>query len=390
MSTTTEPQQLTETAADERRAALESRVVLLSPTMSYFRGQYILPKNTKVMMGDHEVDEEKSTRPRSKLMTNTFPTDSQGKPWLRRFRTIETEVNKLIGQYSIPLTSIRGLRVVPRASAGMLYQRLFGKTVADVTDELDEMMDGPERERMQNIMRNFNRDYPRARGADPAPPLERDELPTWAYEFFRAKNEFCANWEDIKRQMRQHTDTTVYDAIECKLPSEVLLPEKFNFSMMPVELAGSMDSNPETIGRTELEAYGSVVRDAVNRTVETAIQAMIERPQQELAAALASMQELIARDGRVTSATFDSVRSAMRRVRAFDFVADSAILQQMDALDGLLDQHTPSTLNSVTAAQNGFSAALGNYLEEVNNEQRRADEISSFGRNFRGLDLDDD
>lgn len=317
-----------------RRRALEERVVLLAPSFGWYRGQYQLPKSkTTVEVDGKEVEASSVTTPRSKLMTDKYPTDRDGMAWKKRLQKIESRQKSLIEKYSVPFP-IRGVRIVPKAAA-----RDFFRDLDDVKRDLQE-----------------------------------------------AADEFVADLDDIVRQMKNNTDEDVFKAVEHKIPKHRhLMRAKFYIDVVPVEIAGS-DSNVLTEG--DLQQHYDLVRDACQRKVEEAVEAMIEQPRQQLSDALAGLKDVINRSGRVSTKSFRPVYEAMQKLRSFSFVANDDLLQEINNLERRMNNTVPSTLDEVTAANSGFTAALDALMDEVEDAERQAADMEEFGREYRGIQLD--
>lgn len=322
-------------AAVRRRQALEARVILLAPSFGWYRGQYQLPRGkTDIKIDGDDVSFDNITTPCSKLMTDKYPVDANGAPWKKRLQQIESRQKALIEKYSVPFP-IRGVRIVPKASAQEFFREL-DDVIRDLRDAADE----------------FVRDLP-----------------------------------DIIEQMRRNTNETVYKAVERKIPRQRdQMRAKFYIDVVPVEIAGR-ESDATVVTRNDLATHQAMVQDACQRKVEEAIEAMIEQPRQQLADALEGLKDVIDRNGRVSTKSFRPVEEAMRKLRSFSFVANDALLAQLDALERRMNNTVPNTLDQQTAASNGFSAALNSVLAEVADADKQASDLVRFGRESRGITL---
>lgn len=321
--------------AVRRRQALEERVILLAPSFGWYRGQYQLPRGkTDIKIDGDEVSFENVTTPCSKLMTDKYPVDENGTPWKQRLQKIESRQKALIEKYSVPFP-IRGVRIVPKASA------------RDFFHELDDVI--------QDL---------------------RD-----------AADEFVRNLPEIIEQMRRNTKETVFKAVERKIPRQRdQMRAKFYIDVVPVEIAGKQ-GDATVVTRDDLTAHFDMVRDACQRKVEEAVEAMIEQPRQQLAEALEGLKDVIDRNGRVSTKSFRPVEEAIRKLRAFSFVANDELLAQLDALERRMNNTVPNTLDQQTAASNGFSSALNAVLAEVADADKQARDFERFGRESRGITL---
>jgi hypothetical protein len=115
---------------------------------------------------------------------------------------------------------------------------------------------------------------------------------------------------------------------------------------------------------------------------------MIERPRQELAEALANLKQVINRNGKVTQKSFNPVYEAMKKLRAFSFVANDEMLAEINALEGRMLGTVPTSLDEVSSANSGFTAALDSLMSEVEDAEKQAQDLEEFGREHRGIMLD--
>jgi hypothetical protein len=207
-----------------------------------------------------------------------------------------------------------------------------------------------------------------------------------AYDLHVAASEFCNDWVNIRAQIA--SKNAVFAMVESKVPtSPGLMRTKFNLDVVPVELAGGL-TGAEEVTQDDLVEHNAVVREACHRRVEEAIETMIEGPRQQLAKTLASLQDLIKRDGCVSTKSFKPIREAIAKIRMFDFVANKDLLDQINQLEDRLNITNPKELDSVTAANNGFSVAIEGFMAEVQNSEQQARDLEEFGRDFRSIDLD--
>jgi hypothetical protein len=318
-----------------RRRALEESVILLAPSFGWYRGQYQLPKSkTDTQLDGKTVEKGSVTTPRSKLMTDTYPVDAEGTAWKKRLQKIESRQKALIEKYSVPFP-IRGVRIVPKAAA-----RHFFRELDDVKRDLQA-----------------------------------------------AADEFVANLDSIIEQMKHKTPEEVYKAVEHKIPKQRdFMRAKFYIDVVPVEIAGSAD-RPNVLTETDLAQHYDMVREACQRKVEEAVEAMIEKPREQLAEALAGLKDVINRSGKVTQKSFKPVYEAMKKLRAFSFVANDQLLEEINTLERRMRGTVPTTLDQITAANSGFTAALDSLMTEVEDAEQAANDLEEFGREHRAIDL---
>jgi len=371
-----------------RRDALEQSVILLSPTVGWWKGQYQLPRNsTETTTGGHVVDSDDVTTPRAKLMQDAYPLDRAGVPWKKRFQAIDNRLNRLKSEFSVPFP-VTGVRIVPKAAGRAMLERLYGLTFGQLKRQLQAATD--ENRYSIETMR-LQRQYDEAvrlEGENPpdSTPLydssKGDFEQSIAYDLHVAAKEFCADWPRIREQLAEKND--VFRYVESRIPhSGSVMRGKFYLEVVPIELAGN--SGGTVIDNAALEAHHDVVQEACRRKVEEAIESMVSGPRQQLAAALAGLQDVIARDGKVSTKSFAPVHAAIAKIRLFDFVANDELLAQINAMERRLETTAAKTLDSTTAATSGFSSAIDALMTEVQNETKAAADIDAYGRAPRGI-----
>lgn len=384
MSTTTE------TDNSHLLRALEEHVILFSPTLGWWEGRYQLPKKrTTVELGGREVTRGITT-PRTIMLDDTCPVDSQGVPWRKRLQGINSRKTALVEKYSIPFP-IRGVRMVPKRVAGEFFRELFGLTLGDLQSRCRQLVaEGREnsdecRDLDARIAAVYRSD-PDAERYTPVYDPDREEQSV-AYDFYQATLEFVGGLDSVLQQVQANLDEDVWQAVEHKVPKRpAAMRAKFHLDGVPVEIAGGNRGSEVSLGA--LEQYRGLVQDSIRRKVSEAVEALISNPLDQLAEALGNLNDLIARDGRVTERSFGPVRDALQKIQMFAFaIRDEDILRQLNELEQGLNNTSARNLDSVTAARNGFSRLLNDTLSVIEDAERRASGIEEFGREFRALDL---
>lgn len=377
-------------ALNERQVALERRVLLLCPTIGWWQGMYQLPKsNTEVTSDNKTVAKDDITTPRAKLVTDKYPVDQNGMAWKKRFQKLESRLAALKDEYSVAFP-IQGVRIVPKVRGQQLMDRLYGLTLGRLRTRARKLREQGQNETAAAVEAKIDEVLAlEGEHAAPNTPVYDEEKgpdgQSIAYDLHIAAKEFCANWDDIRAQIAREND--VFDKVESKVPrSAGAMRPKFHLDVVPVELAGGIQA--DTLTQDDLAEHNSVVQEACRRRVEEAVEEMISAPRQQLADALTNLRELINRDGRVTQKSFKPVRDAIAKIRMFDFVANSELLAQMNQLEHRLNITQPNTLDRVTAASNGFDAAIQGFMAEVEDAQQQQRDLNEFGREFRSIDLD--
>lgn len=381
MSTDTE----TLPQVNRRQAALERYVILLSPTIGWWEGRYQLPKtDTTVSLSGKQLQKGVTT-PRTVLITDEWPQDQQGVAWKKRFDAILLRKDKFIESHSEPFP-IRGVRQVPRAAAPLLFRELFGLTLGDLEARQRKLKEsGGDTAAIDKQIQDIHVRDPFADVFTPVYDISREQQ-SIAYEFYETTQAFLADLPNVVKQIREQIAPEVWTAIQHKVPkTRGEMRAKFHIDIVPVEIAGG--TSPEEVHIADLEEHHGVVMAAVRRKVEEAVENLVAGPREQLADALGNLKELIERDGRVTEKSFRPVREAIAKIRLFDFVANEELMAEIGRLEQRMDVTVPKNLNSQSAAQNGFSSALDSLLTEVQDADRQAGLVASFGRELRGIQL---
>jgi hypothetical protein len=377
-------------AVHSRQQLLEERVLLLAPSFSQWRGYYQLPKGElAITIGGARIDTESVTTNRAILMCDKYPLDAAGRPWRKRFLTVESRGRALIDRFSVPFP-IHGVRLVPKSAGIAFFQNLFGPTLASLQRQLQQAKANGHEIEVRHLERRLvdaRQRQPEAQPNDPLYDPDHDaDSQSIAYNLHTAANEFVQDLPQILRQIEHNADPLVWDAVARKIPTDpVKMRAKFSLDVTPVELAGG---GATRITQEDLTTHHDIVREACRRKVEEAVEEMVRGPRAELGEALAGLHKLIQDDGRVTSRSFAPVRAAIAKIKLFDFVADDQILASIRTLETRLDRTAPAELNSATAAASGFSAALESLITEVNDAAAADAAIQQFGRPLRSLDID--
>lgn len=326
-------------------AGLQERVLLVAPTMGWWRGQYQMP-DAVVHLKDIVIDKKRTTKPQIKLFTASEYTLE----WEKRFNDLDNERKALVKTFSRTFP-IHGVRLIARTAAEEFFNALIGPV-----DETGDPIRDPGRE-TQSI----------------------------AFRLQELAADFIENYDYILQNMSENTQHDVWDYVRPRIPTPRQMRKKFYVDVQPIELYGS---GARHVTRGDLQQYNTLIQASTMRLVEAAIEEMVVGPREELAKALADLHDLINRNGRVTESSFNAARAAMNQLRMFSFVADDTMLQRINALSSRLDNTDPSALNSETAAgPNGLLTALAQTRAEIADEQRRNNDIAQFGRELRGLNI---
>ncbi len=331
----------------QRYECLQERVLLVAPEIGYWRGQYQI-RDAEVRIGGTATDKEAVTRPQTKLLE----CSETMKKWKDRFQELNTDKKRLCDRYTRTFPGIAGVRMLPRNRAAEFFDLLIG---------------------------------PVSRNGTPIHDAGRPQQ-SLAYRVGEVADEFCEAYEGLLVDMERSTPPEIWKRVRDLLPNQDKMRSKFYLDITPVELAGTKG---QRISREDIDQYNDLIRDSTMRRVDEAIEEMIAGPRSELAKAIGELHDLIKRDGRVRANSFNPVREAIEKVRMFSFIANDDLLEQIGNLERRLDNTTAATLNSTTAANNGFLTAIESVRGEIEDARKQAADFEEFGRNFRGITLED-
>jgi|GEM_PF-2947185 len=327
---------------------LEEYVTLVATYFSRWRGVYQLPKHlVDVTVDGRAIDDV--TVPRIRLLTDTFPSDASGTPWLERFRAVERSLKASIERCSVPFP-IRGVRIVP-----LSYEKRLFDAVAEAKQTLANVVD-----------------------------------------------EFVTALPDVMIQIYEHVGAEILQYVAPKIPqNEEAMRKKFGIGVVPVKLAplshqngaaergetGELNTRWQTLDLDTLNSHWTMVRDTVEAAVRDAIESMISGPREELAAALRNLDNLIQKSGRITQRTFAPIERAIEKLRAFSFVGNEALLQQLQQFETRLRDTEPRDLVDNEAVRISFRNVLTALLDEAEDEVKAAADAERFGRFSRTVQI---
>ena len=370
-----------------RQAQLQARVFLLSPTLSYWRGSYQLSRQKAgVTINGEAVDGNSVTVPHSVLLGKASPVDGSGKPWKSRLQGIESLHTAIVNKYSIAFP-IRGVRIVPKASGAAFFAEMIGPTVGALRAAIKADTSTPDEINTAKTRLELTMSQAGEFGVKETTPVfdPLAERQSAAYELWAAAIEFCNSLPTIFEQIQRTVDPVVWADTSKRIPQTPrAMWAKFGMDLLPIEIAGG---EPQELTTADMQQYGDVLRSACTRKVEEAIEAMVAEPRAQLAAAVTDLQELLARDGRVTTKSFNPIRAAIEKIRAFEFVADASLLAKIDTMQQQLTGAVPSALTAASSVSNGLMAVLDAVKTEALDEARAATAITNFGHHRRVLDL---
>ena len=381
MTTTTVEQPTSEATTAE--VFLNEHVILVSPTISLWQGQYQLPvQKLKTELADQTLASKHITTPKAKLLTDDSPLDRRGVAWKKRFNQIDSALSKLKQQYTLSF-SINGIRILPRNKIGVFMDKLYGTTVGQLRRQLEaNTLSHTESRIVQNMLDGeFSQAQPSTMVLY---PRNRDKPLTMVLK--ETVDEFVADYANVRAQL---ANSPVWAAVQAKVPKTAEeMRRKFGLHVTPIEIA----SGSLTKGSTdEMLMHTDVVRSACRQHVSAAIEAMISEPREELDNAIGALQTLITNDGVVSEASYAPIRRAIDKIRMFEFVANDELRQKMTMLQTQLNTTRPASVRNNRNLANVFNSQLGAIREEVASEAARTAAVTEFvERRGRAIGLLDD
>lgn len=315
----------TDPAADMHAVLRE--VCLVSPSCSYWRGQYTLPRGEQtIKIGQSTItvdssdsdDGESLSVPRANLLQEKHPVDVNGVPWKKRFQSLDRELKKLVNSFSIPFESIRGVRIVPRVA----YE--------EFAEKLESLRE----------------------------------------QILAAGLEFQRQWESaddsgIYNQLKARTDPTIWQCVRGRLPTTKALGDKFSVDAVPIQL-GSQTMMSGSNADDAAPIASRVLDRGVRRKLDEAVELIVSRPREELGAALDKLSETLSAGQRITSRTFNAVSAAISKMQLFRFVMTPQMSQQLgtlersiasareDVMGGVLQQNIAALHEAIRQASAGI------------------------------------
>lgn len=371
-------------SAEQLRENAIQNVMLVSPNLGVWRGNYLLPqKHVHIQYSGQDLDQDSITSPQTRLINDKYPLDASRTPWVRRFRDIKQAQVRLLNKYSV-CSGITGVRIIPKSAGLEFFPQLIGPTVGELLglkQEAEEAGNTAEAARLQARLDAAREASSYFVAETPVfNPARDDEHQSVAYKLHLLAEEFCAAMPDIYEQIQRNESAEVWDAVKDRIPkTREEMRSKFYCGTIPIEFATGGGADRVKITHRELERYQSVVTASVRTAVDEAIENMIAQPRAELAKAISNMTDIISRDGRVTSRTFQPVQRAIEKLRLFSFVGNDTMLKQIENLEKMMGMQVPKHLTSEVANSNGFMRAAQTVVDELENAVKLEENIRKFG-----------
>lgn len=364
------------------RDTVLDNVMMVSPNLGVWRGNYMLPQSKVVIQySGQDLDQDSITSPQTRLINDKWPLDSSNTPWIKRFRDIKQAQVRLLNKYSV-CSGITGVRIIPKSAGVEFFPQLIGPTVGELKEELTrpDITDSAKASIEQRLRVAQEKS---SQFVDETPvynPARDSDEQSVAYQLHLLAEEFCDQMPDVFEQIQRNEKEEVWAAVKDRLPkTREEMRSKFYCGTIPIEFATGGEADRVKVTHRELQRYQSVVTASVRTAVDEAIENMIAQPRAELAKAINSMTELISRDGRVTERTFAPVRRAIDKLRMFSFVATDDMMQEIKKLETMMDRQVPRDLTSANANSSGFMRAAQVVMDELENSMKMEEHFRKFG-----------
>jgi hypothetical protein len=326
---------------------LESRILLVSPSMSWWRGQYQV-STTSMTVGHQEVQADSVTSPRTRLLECC----DYLKGWQKRFSDLDRERTKLVDTVSVRF-SITGVRIVPVSAVPDLMTGLIGNV-----DSLGQPV------------RDNN--------------AEKQSI---SFRLQEAASEFIDRYDEVIERLVENTPAAIWATVRHKIPNRVAMRRLFSLTCPAVRIA-SPDNNTLQVDGVDMANISTFFQQAALRQVEETVQQIVQEPRAELCEAIANLQSLISRDGRVTTKSFVPIKAARQKFDIFEFgtLADQPELaSKLARLDRMLDNLIPSDINSTNSVNSGLDSLMTDTIQLLSNEQQQAAVTASVFRRIRRI-----
>lgn len=347
----------TASSGDFSAANLLNSVQVIDPDFGFWEGQYQL-KNADISIDGQDIDKKKLTKPQIKLMETT----DELKRWKKRFQDLRTEYTQIIKEYTQKFP-VAGLRMVPTRSIRDLLYELIGK----------------------------NQDGLAVRDPDRYVERTKSNDQSVAYRLMQFADEFCGNFDEHLRSMEYAVESNAWDAVKKRIPQPDKIREYFYLRLTRLELNLGQNAAPQQRGdltANDLQEYQAYIDEQMRSQIHQAVETMVAEPRRALATAITELSGVIQRDtGRVSDASFNAVRQALRQLRRFDFVCNEDLAAQIGRLEERLQTTDADTLTAAEAENSGFLQAINEIREEVEDVLSIQADIASFGMAARHFDF---
>jgi len=217
---------------------------------------------------------------------------------------------------------------------------------------------------------------------------EMEHLNTELREYVRT--EMAADMEEFRTSIREQlNDPEAYEEARRHIPSgaELLSKTCIDWTPIPISLGGNraaQDANVSELRR--------VARERSDEFIQGVLDSVFSEPRAELVQAIQAFEEVIRRDGQVTTKSLHPIRRAIEKFRSFQDMGDSEFDGLIRSLESRfttghqeqLRLARGTDMDSVqnAAERNGLSEALRGVREQA---QQDTVDFQQHGRMRRGI-----
>jgi len=217
---------------------------------------------------------------------------------------------------------------------------------------------------------------------------EMEQLNTELREYVRT--EMAADMEEFRTSIREQLqDDEAYEEAKRHIPSAAELLSKTCIDWTPIPISLGSNRAAQTANMSELRR---VARERSDEFIQGVLDSVFSEPRAELVQAIKAFEDVIRRDGQVTTKSLHPIRRAIEKFRSFQDMGDSEFDGLLHSLEsrftaGHLEQlrlARSTDMDSVqnAAERNGLAEALRGVREQA---QQDTVEFQQHGRMHRGI-----
>lgn len=293
--------------ANARLAGISAHFVCFDVTLHLWQGHRVL-RNANVVLHDAVIDKTKVTQPRAILLPPI---------WADKLNKLKSKKNGLMAQYSLPHLA-PGLACVLRTKLTEFMPKIeaLSNEVASTCTELIQNWDA-------EIVQ-----WNRARWGD--------------------------EWYD------RVVDGKTLSGLVNELPNPLSLGRRMRLSWSSFAITAGTDA-VEELSRKELTELAAETRRMTQERINQFVEGLIREPRERLREALNGIQETVARGGKITDRTFNSLRSALGLLRDFQAIpsfSDTQLYERTTELLRTID-NLPRATNADGEELRSFAVTAG-------------------------------
>lgn len=336
--------------ANARLAGISAHFVCFDVTLHIWQGHRVL-RDANVVLHNAVVDKTKVTQPRAILL----PPE-----WAEKLTKLKSKKNGLMANYSLPHLA-PGLACVLRTKLSEFMRKLevLHREIVDVRAEL---------------IANWDTDI---------------------VQWNRAR--WGAEWYD------RTVDGKQVPGISRDLPNPATLQRRMRLSWSSFAITAGTDA-VEELSKQELTTLAAETRRMTQERIDQFVEGLVREPRDRLREALTTVQDTIARGGKITERTFNSLRAALGLLRDFQSIpalSDTLLYERMNELLNTVDALPRATnadgeeLRSFAievgdAVTTGLTSMMSSVVELCNDDtavHRQMENLATAGRRSLGVGL---